>query len=512
MKMKQTIVPNRKRDYRIFLIIFGTILIGTLFLLGTTFGSEHQPQPRMELPPPEIPQPQMFCGYCHILTYPSIVQKGYTLWKKGKHSNVGCVECHYPPKSKTRAVAESSHISSQPPGRFSFISLGGETIRTKPRISDTSCMTSNCHGNPDDQFKTKKIKFTEKVLFVHEPHFDKKKQIEGMQVNCTTCHQHETDQKKFEVSTATCHLCHFTNVKFNEDRGRCELCHELPKKPIQTSGDKPITHQILKDAGVSCAGCHIELIQAAGGGKYEAYFENGELKTTLVLGAGRMKKESCLACHDQAQALKEEKNKKLMHEKHVTIKSARCFDCHRPITHAKADLSKPLKEQPMRVGCEACHSEPHRYQRFLSVGPKLEGVSQTPDFMFKARTNCLGCHVEQKVTEKGGKVLTASGKTCVRCHTKNHDKMLAEWKTDLANEIKDVKEVEQEAVDALLEVKSELSEAKLAEAEQMLKEGRETLNIVQYGNGVHNKKYSIMLIDAAITRFEDVLDFIEEGE
>ena len=90
--------------------------------------------------------------------------------------------------------------------------------------------------------------------------------------------------------------------------------------------------------------------------------------------------------------------------------------------------------------------------------------------------------------------------------------MLAEWKTDLANEVKDVKEVEQEAVDALLEVKSELSEAKLAEAEQMLKEGRETLNIVQYGNGVHNKKYSIMLIDAAITRFEDVLDFIEEGE
>jgi hypothetical protein len=72
--------------------------------------------------------------------------------------------------------------------------------------------------------------------------------------------------------------------------------------------------------------------------------------------------------------------------------------------------------------------------------------------------------------------------------------------------------VEQEAVDALAEVKSELSKTKLAEAEQMLKEGRETLNIVQHGNGVHNKKYSIMLIDAAITRFEDVLDFIEEGE
>ena len=26
---------------------------------------------------PEIPQPQGFCGYCHILTYPAIVNKSH---------------------------------------------------------------------------------------------------------------------------------------------------------------------------------------------------------------------------------------------------------------------------------------------------------------------------------------------------------------------------------------------------------------------------------------------------
>jgi len=46
----------------------------------------------------------------------------------------------------------------------------------------------------------------------------------------------------------------------------------------------------------------------------------------------------------------------------------------------------------------------------------------------------------------------------------------------------------------------------------MLKEGRENLNIVKFGNGVHNKKYSIMLIDAAINRFEDMIDYLEEGQ
>jgi hypothetical protein len=40
---------------------------------------------------------EFFCGYCHILTYPRVLKKAYTSWKAGKHKNVGCVECHYPP-------------------------------------------------------------------------------------------------------------------------------------------------------------------------------------------------------------------------------------------------------------------------------------------------------------------------------------------------------------------------------------------------------------------------------
>ncbi len=34
--------------------------------------------------------------------------------------------------------------------------------------------------------------------------------------------------------------------------------------------------------------------------------------------------------------------------------------------------------------------------------------------------------------------------------------------------------------------------------------------MVQFGNGVHNKKYAIMLLDAALTSFEDMMDFIQE--
>ncbi len=270
MTQTQKIKPKRK-----LIMIFRILAITTMaFLvpLDTVLGQQQEMPLKMELPPADIPQPQMFCGYCHILTYPGVVQKGYELWKKAKHNKFGCVECHYPPREVQEisppvpaTEVKPSHIPKKPPERFSYLQIGGETIKTRPRIIDASCMTAACHGKPDDKFKTKKIKFTEKVLFVHEPHLDTKKQIEGQQLNCTSCHQHESDKKKFEVTKASCHLCHFSNVRFNQDRGRCELCHELPKKPIQTSGEKPITHQMLKEAKVTCASCHMDVIQSAGG-------------------------------------------------------------------------------------------------------------------------------------------------------------------------------------------------------------------------------------------------------
>ena len=247
--MMQILKSKRKQRCLFLFVILIMATVGGLSFFGSASGTEQKEVYKAGLLQREIPTPQPFCGYCHILTYPSVVQKGYELWKKGKHNKFGCVECHYPPKGTeakntpkpSNTEAQPAHIPKKPPERFSFLPLGGDTIQTRPKISDASCMTAACHGKPDDQFKTKKIKFAEKVLFVHEPHLDKKKQIEGQQVTCVSCHQHETDQKKFEVSKESCVLCHFKNVKFNQDRGRCELCHKLPEKPIQTSGEKPIT-------------------------------------------------------------------------------------------------------------------------------------------------------------------------------------------------------------------------------------------------------------------------------
>ena len=66
-------------------------------------------------------------------------------------------------------------------------------------------------------------------------------------------------------------------------------------------------------------------------------------------------------------------------------------------------------------------------------------------------------------------------------------------------------------MEALARAEAKLPELKLAEAKKIFEQGQENLNLVQFGNGVHNKKYSMMLLDAALNNFEDLIDELEEG-
>jgi len=289
----------------------------------------------------ELVNTSFFCGNCHILTYPAIFQKGYDTWKESKHLKASCVDCHYPPdvnnggqpSQKMKTGAADKHIpatiSEDVKGRFTHLPIGSSSIKTRSAIVDASCMTGDCHGSPDSTFMKKPLQLGEKkIRFVHAPHFEKKNQVAGMQVGCTSCHQHLTETNHFEVSQATCTLCHFKNAVFNEGRGRCELCHTLPTKVIQTSGTKQITHTLIKRENVSCAGCHLDLIKALGGANYRKYFENYAVNMAVRMGEGGVR-ENCQQCHDQEKALKEINNKTLMHAGHVNTPNARCFECHR---------------------------------------------------------------------------------------------------------------------------------------------------------------------------------------
>ncbi|MDP2644467.1 MAG: hypothetical protein Q8P24_05980 [Desulfobacterales bacterium] len=547
------------------------LLLGVFMMMGAGVGAAQAASPTgpQAATAQAIPQPQFFCGTCHILTYPEIIDKQHALWKKSKHNQVGCVQCHYgPDPSKAGGKNMSAgHISKQPPDNFSHLQIGGPIVRTRPHIDNASCVTGECHGKAGDDFKTRKIKFTEKVTFVHKPHFEEKNQVKGQKIGCTTCHQHETDQKKFEVSKDTCFLCHFMGTKLNDGKARCELCHKLPEAPIkgvaaQSGGDswgggsggsggsggdawgsepaapaakaapaidgwgqpvetaagkpeaaaaqaKPITHAMIQKAGVSCVSCHFDLVQSGTGASYSAFFENGVLKTAVVYGVGRIKKENCQACHDKDQDLKQALAMEELHQKHVTTKNARCLDCHQPVIHMKAKLDErtPQDDDPVLLtGCLTCHSTPHYYQRVLTSGIKSPAQDPVPDPMYIARVNCLGCHNQKTTLPEGHTVLTASGKACIACHEKKYEKTLLEWKTEINQKVQAVSREDAEIANLFKKVEGKSAKGEIDKMTETLSKAQENLKIVKFGKGVHNKKYALMLLDESSQMYKDLKD------
>jgi hypothetical protein len=122
----------------------------------------------------------------------------------------------------------------------------------------------------------------------------------------------------------------------------------------------------------------------------------------------------------------------------------------------------------------------------------------------------MACHLEKKLSQ-GHAVRTGAPDTCAACHTPEHKKMLGDWKKQVDKELAFTQEVEAEALEKLADAEGKLDAEAMAQAQRMIEAGQEFLNVVRVGNGVHNKKYSITILDEAIGNFDDAIALIESG-
>jgi len=462
-----------------------------------------------------------FCGgSCHTMN------EQYEAWKTSKHhapggdpeKRAGCIDCHFLPGEKQSFKAKmqaARHLAA-----YLYDRNAPLPIRTV--VKDGACLRSGCHEM--EKFQDKEIKYGEKSIFKHKGHFENET-LKGQKLFCDTCHFKHSAAKHFEVPVDICFTCHFrpggaegseqiadrskpveagfdgpatavfrngSAVSFNTGANKCSLCHTVPTKSLQQqlSADdpskKPITHQTLEKAGVPCESCHLH----------------------EVAGSDEIKTDECLDCHSASAALTSKaRDGRLMHDEHVATRRADCLECHRPSRHG----GKKEYLDEVRSACAQCHRDSHRFQKILLAGGKVsENVSPVPGLMNAVRTNCTGCHTQTKHS-KGQLVKTGSAETCAKCHTPEHRKMLDDWKKTLEREVGFVKEVEAEALAALAAAEGERSDEKLQEARQMIATGQELLNVVEVGNGAHNKKYAIMILDEAIANFEDSIDLLDSG-
>lgn len=422
-------------------------------------------------------QPQ-FCGSCHIM------KKYYNQWVKDKHGEKGvaCVECHYAPGEHGTLTAKFKGLGQL----FTYLGSKDKLVRKPAVVNDSSCLTADCH--PKEKFADKKLKFTEKIPYIHKTHFDKT--IEGQTLHCATCHQHVTPDKHFEVPVMACYLCHFKGTEFNEGRSRCSSCHEIPDKSLQKleEGAEPpkkiITHKSLEESKVPCQSCHYQIIQ----------------------GTGEIKTENCFGCHEYSEEmLNKSKDKKIMHEEHVGAQHASCFDCHIPIEHRESDFMELA-----RAGCSKCHPDHHVHQKMLITGSGGKGTKQDyPIRHFDVKVNCFACHTKDDYDYKGVTVIKADTANCVACHTEDERNIAIKWKSDVSDVLEEAREIEQQARKAIDAAKGRVPKSTIKKAMTMLAEGQFNLTLVEAGGGVHNKKYAMLLLDTAVEKFEMITEMLE---
>ncbi|MEG3617646.1 NapC/NirT family cytochrome c [Magnetovibrio sp. PR-2] len=462
-----------------------------------------------------------FCGgSCHVM------DEQDAAWKNSKHhasnskdgTQAECVDCHFGPEGHGTFKAKMEglrHLAA-------YLYDPNAPLPIRPVVKDENC--TQCHAKED--FQDKELQFSDKkVRFKHKVHFSEKA-LEGQDVACEDCHFKTTAEKHFEVPQEICFLCHLKldkptlekavvastpaegikrisfktdpRVEFNEGKSKCSICHTIPTKPLQAQLSEddpnatPITHQTLQERGVPCESCHFDVVKG-----------DGHVETGNVVSNG------CLKCHNRSEKLLSTAQDKVkMHDTHIPTRTADCFDCHVKVEHK----NQPDHYDFVRNDCQLCHQDQHKFQKILLTGaPVFEGSKGAPQLMDRVNTNCMACHVKKKMG-KGHPVRTGSGEACVACHTKNHKKMLENWGLDVERNIKDVTEVAAEAQQALIMAVDAGADPKVvAEAKDLISKGQQLVDVVRIGNGVHNKKYSIKIIDDAFANFEDAIDLLSGG-
>jgi nitrate/TMAO reductase-like tetraheme cytochrome c subunit/AmiR/NasT family two-component response regulator len=431
-------------------IILATFLIA---LIGASFGFlEYSTSPR-------------FCNSCHIM------KPFVEAWKESTHSDVGCVDCHYPPneywKTKFQAI---SQVAAWVTGTYS----------TKPyaEIDDANCL--ECHTT---RLLEGKVVFKRGIKFDHVPHLEKLRR--GKKLKCTTCHAQIVQGEHVAVNERVCFICHFMGkVKGIEPQSQefCTHCHFPPEDDIELAG-LTYNHKDFVESGVECQRCHLEAVE----------------------GEGEVHQHMCYTCHGEPERLARIDEDEFLHKTHVTEHKVECDQCHSEIQHSVKTHTGPLE-----YDCQICHSSTHEGIKKMYMGTGGLEVEDQPNPMYLAQVDCIGCHVQSSpplddVVDLGEKTLRAVERGCTNCHGTDYEGLLEMWLEDVEADLEETSKLIDAAEAAIA---AHESEQKSEKASAFLSRAQYNYHYVRTFHGVHNPDYSAALLEKARSDVQKVLEML----
>lgn len=245
----------------------------------------------------ELSSSPMLCNACHIM-------KPYVnAWRTSKHSQVACVQCHYPPGFRDTIWVKYQALTQ-------VAKWATQTYSSKPfaEVEDGSCLRSGCHAQ---RLLEGKVTFKRGIVFDHAPHLGGERR--GRQLRCTSCHSQIVVGTHIEVTESTCFLCHFKGMKGARELtpiAGCTGCHQPPKADIFI-GSVRFNHEDVQRRGVACQKCHLNVVE----------------------GDGAAPRERCFTCHNQPEKVQRASDTPFIHDFHVAGHNIECARCHTEIRH-----------------------------------------------------------------------------------------------------------------------------------------------------------------------------------
>ncbi|MHB1037212.1 MAG: NapC/NirT family cytochrome c [Pirellulales bacterium] len=428
-----------------WVLVRGVILLGSLFLLMLVMAA---------MAGWYTSRPQ-FCNSCHIM------EPYYKSWQESSHSEVSCIECHFPPGFGGKVRGKMLGLV-----QLAKYVTASEGPRPSAEIPDASCLRSGCH---ETRLLTGRVDF-HGVPFDHTPHLGQMRR--GKQLRCTSCHSQIVQGKHMTVTVTTCFLCHFKGEPFNQGLGACTRCHAIPDAKFDLGGGVPFTHDLANEKGVDCANCHGDVIR----------------------GTGEVPRERCLSCHNRQDDLAKIGDHQFMHLKHVTEHKIDCLQCHLQIEHS---LDRQ-KIEHAAADCQSCHPNHHNEQIAMLRGKGGRSIPSHTNGMLAIRIECKSCH-QQKVVSVTGTVLEkGSSKMCLVCHDAG---TVQRFELDHVRIRTSLPELEATLKEVRAAVKSAgLPDARQTEINASLDGVQHDLDFLRIGNDIHNMHYAARLHQALVDR------------
>ncbi len=403
-----------------------------------------------------------FCKVCHYML------PFYNGWATSSHNMVPCVECHYPPSVEKEIKGKIKALTSL----VQYFTGAYGKQRPWVEISDNSCLREGCHNR---RLLAGRANFGN-ILFDHTPHLTEIRR--GKRLKCTSCHSQIVQREHMTVTKTTCYLCHFKRVAGEKTLDDCDMCHGPPLSPVEYLGAK-FDHSDALRRGVECRKCHIHVIQGNGG----------------------VFRDRCFSCHTEQEKLDKYADAMLMHDNHVTKHKVDCLRCHDEIRHQVLEMA-----QSVEMECTSCHPDHHAAQKQLFLGVGGHDVEYRPDPMFLTRVSCTSCHISHEGDLFKGTSAHPTAAACMSCHGTQYGAILDQWKKQMKNMLSAV-------LPSLERSRAELRQraARHPAAEKavgLIDEAEENINLVRYGKGVHNIKYSVSLLSAANEKLDQAMKLI----